>query len=132
MSPPISISVSIRPVRVGLRSTFSTVTSEPSTISAATIGKAAELGSPGTTITCGFRDWRRRRGGSARAPSSPGSISIAAPKAASMRSVWSRVGAGSMTVVVPGELSAASSTADFTCAEAPAGGTRSGSARPAP
>ena len=43
--------------------------------------------------------------------------STAAPKWRSMRSVWSRVGCGSMTVVSPGVLSPASSTADLTCAD---------------
>lgn len=37
---------------------------------------------------------------------------------ASMRSVWSRVGTGSITVVAPGVFNPASSTADFTCADA--------------
>ena len=117
MSAPISISVSTSPKRVGFISTFSTVTSEPSTISAATIGKAAELGSPGTTIFCGLR-LARPSSRMIRAPSSPVPVSIAAPKAASIRSVWSRVGTGSMMVVVPGTLRPASSTADLTCAEA--------------
>ena len=34
----------------------------------------------------------------------------------SMRSVWSRLGPGERTVVVPSALSAASNSADFTCA----------------
>ena len=41
-----------------------------------------------------------------------------APNPFSIFSVWSRVITGSTTVVMPGVLSAASSTADFTCAEA--------------
>ena len=41
-----------------------------------------------------------------RVPSSPVSMSIAAPKAASMRSVWSRVATGSITVVVPRDVEA--------------------------
>ena len=39
-----------------------------------------------------------------------------APNAPSMRSVWSRVGTGSTTVVSPSAKSPAISTADFTCA----------------
>ena len=50
-----------RPVRAGLRSTFSTVTSEPSTSRPATMRKAAELGSAGTVIACGFSSGRPTR-----------------------------------------------------------------------
>ena len=46
-SPAASV---IRPVRVGFISTFSMVMSEPGTISAATSGKPAEDGSPGTAM----------------------------------------------------------------------------------
>ena len=48
--PPISCSVSSSPVRVGFISTFSIMMSEPGTISAATSGKPAEDGSPGTAM----------------------------------------------------------------------------------
>src|SRR3546814_11356484 len=41
-----------------------------------------------------------------------------APKWRSRFSVWSRVGSGSITVVMPGVFRAASRIADFTCAEA--------------
>ena len=41
-----------------------------------------------------------------------------APKWRSMFSVWSRVGSGSVTRVVPRAQSPASRQADFTCAEA--------------
>ena len=51
-------------------------------------------------------------------PSGFFSTVILAPKPLSMRSVWSRVGVGSITVVLPGVLRPAKSTADFTCAEA--------------
>ncbi|MDT4837889.1 hypothetical protein FQZ97_716320 [compost metagenome] len=50
MSAPISCNVRIRPVRVGFMSTLRMVTSEPSTSSAATSGKAVEDGSPGTSM----------------------------------------------------------------------------------
>ena len=114
---PISSRVVTRPVRVGFIRTFSTTMSEPGTISAATIGKAAEEGSPGTTIVrpvsfpwpCSLM---------CRTPSRSVSTSISAPKPASIFSVWSRVITGSITVVTPGVLSPANSTADFTCAEA--------------
>ena len=47
-----------------------------------------------------------------------GATRTSAPKCASMRSVWSRVASASITVVTPGALRPARSTADFTCAEA--------------
>ena len=116
MSPPISISVSISPVRVGFSMMFSITMSEPGVMRAATMGKAAEDGSPGTSRACAFSScwpsmvmWR---------PSGFCSTVICAPKPFSMRSVWSRVGVGSITVVLPGVLRPASSTADFTWAEA--------------
>ena len=54
--------------------------------------------------------------GAACRPPRP-STEISAPKWLSMRSVWSRVGIGSITVVRPGACRPASSTADFTCAD---------------
>ena len=54
-------------------------------------------------------------------PSAVVSVATVAPKPASMRSVWSRVGSGSITTVSPGACSPASSTADFTCAEGTGG-----------
>ena len=50
---PISRNVSKSPARVGLRPIFGTKTSDPSTISAAQIGNAADEGSRGTLIFCG-------------------------------------------------------------------------------
>ena len=52
-----------------------------------------------------------------RPPSCIIETSIEAPNERSMFSVWSRVASRSVTVVVPGVLSAASRTADFTCAD---------------
>ena len=52
-----------------------------------------------------------------RTPSAAISTSTAAPNPFSIFSVWSRVMTGSMTVVTPGVLRAASRTADFTWAE---------------
>ena len=85
-------------------------------MSAAAMGKAAEDGSPGTTIL------RPRISGwpvsdTAR-PSLVCSTFSVAPKPFSISSVWSRVGSGSITVVMPGVLRPASRMADFTCAEA--------------
>ena len=52
-------------------------------------------------------------------PASPnGSTTTSAPKKASIFSVWSREASLSITVVRPGELSAASRIADLICAEA--------------
>ena len=77
----------------------------------------AELMSPGTTT------WRASSSGwpvrvTVRAPSAVASTVISAPKWRSISSVWSRLGAGSITWVWPGAPSPASSTADFTWAEA--------------
>ena len=104
MSAPISRRHSSRPVRSGLSPTPSIVTSEPGTISAATSGKAAEDGSPGTTIgaaaSSGWPSTVMRR--------PPPSLGLGRDRArrngASMRSVWSRVGCGSITVVAPGRV----------------------------
>ena len=92
-------------------------TSEPSTISAATIGNAADDGSAGTTtsapcssgwpVSAILRPWL---------PSLAETIS--APKCFSISSVWSRLASCSMTVVTPGAARPASSTADLICAEA--------------
>ena len=75
--------------------------SEPGTISAATIGNAAEDGSAGTTTGAPrnsgwpvneiLRPW---------VPS--GVETICAPKCFSISSVWSRLASGSITVVTPG------------------------------
>lgn len=115
-SAPISCSVLKRPVRCSLSRTSATVTSDPGVISAATIGKAADDGSHGTVISCGA-SVAGPVSEMTRAPSASISTEMSAPKPASMRSVWSRVATGSITVVCPGVLRPARSTADFTCAE---------------
>ena len=53
-----------------------------------------------------------------RTPSASVSTSSCAPNPRSIRSEWSRVGTGSITVVMPGVLRPASRIALFTCAEA--------------
>ncbi len=53
MSPPISRSRSINPARVVFRPIFSMAIFEPGTSSAATMGKAADEGSPGTVMAWG-------------------------------------------------------------------------------
>ena len=113
MRAPICSSTSNTPVRVGLSPTFSMVRSAPGTSAPATSQNAAELMSPGTTTCWPVREapgltltWR---------PISP-PTSKSAPKALSIRSLWSREWAGSITVVGPSAVSAASSSADFTWA----------------
>ena len=102
-------------MRSGLSPTPATVRVEPGTISAATSGNAAEDGSPGTVradaTSSGWPATVMRR------PSFPSDTATWAPKWRSMFSVWSRVGSGSITLVSPGALRPASSTADFTCAD---------------
>ena len=89
---------------------------EPGTKSAATSGKEAEDGSPGTLIGAAFNSgWPSRR---MTRPSEVSSTATIAPKWRSMFSVWSRVGSGSTTRVMPGAQSPASRQALFTWAEA--------------
>ena len=74
-------------------------------------GAAAEK-SPGTTTSSS----RRLDAGSTE--TEDGRRRTRAPAAASISSVWSRVGAGSTTVVCPSALMPASRIADFTWADA--------------
>ena len=116
MSAPISAGTSNSPVRDGLSPTPSIVTSDPGTISAATSGKAAEDGSPGTTIGAAVELGLALD----RDPPTAAALGLArtvAPKWRSMRSVWSRVGSARSPWLTPGVLSPASSTADLTCAD---------------
>ena len=115
MRAPICSSTSRIPVRLGLRPTFSTVRSAPGVIAPATSQKAAELISPGTTTDWPF-SWAPGRTTTSVPPGPPTLRS--APKARSMRSLWSRDWAGSITVVGPSAVSAASRIALFTWAEA--------------
>ena len=115
MSAPISMSVVRSPVRSGFIITPSTTMSDPGTISAATIGKAADEGSAGTTTGFG------RIPGGRRVDPPPLALDLdctSAPKWASIFSVWSREASVSITVVAPRALRPASSTADLICAEA--------------
>ncbi len=105
-------STPISAVRLGLRPTSSISTRDPGRAAAATIQKAADEKSPGTTSS-----WPASCCGPStdtRLPSS--STRTEPPNAASACSVWSRVWAGSTTVVVPLVWSPASRTALFTCA----------------
>ena len=117
MSAPISLSAENSPARSGFTITSFASTSEPSTSSAATSGKAAEDGSAGTSTWVGVNSHSPVTR-TAWMPCGPSSTATSQPKARSMFSVWSRVRTGSSTVVCPGADSPASSTADFTWAEA--------------
>ena len=77
-------------MRRGLRPTSWTVSVEPGSSAAATRNGAAEEMSPGTSTS--RRPQRRRP---ARRVTEPGRRATRAPAAASISSVWSRVGAGS-------------------------------------
>ncbi len=113
---PISRSVATRPVRSSFMPTFSMRISEPGSSSAATIGNAAEEGSPGTTRSAALSS-TSPRSVIRRWPSAVVTPVTMAPKWRSIRSVWSRVASGSTTVVSPGAFKPASRIADFTCAE---------------
>ncbi len=108
------ISTSTKAIRVGLSARPSTTSSEPGVIAAATTQNAADDGSPGTENSSG--------------PGAPAVTRTArsstrttgAPRAPSMRSVWSRLAAGSAISVVPVACSPARIRAVFTCALATA------------
>ena len=101
-----------KPTRVQLTPTSSSTSREPGTSIAAAAWNAIEDGSPGTWM-------------SSTSSSSCGctvtvapSRSTRAPACCSIRSVWSRVGAGSVTLVAPEASSPANSTHDLICADA--------------
>ena len=98
-------------MRVGLTPARATVTRASGTIAPATSRKAADEMSPGTCTVV---------------PRSPPGVRVTvrprvptpAPNRRSMRSEWSREGAGSVTDTGPSAPRPASRIADFTCAEA--------------
>ena len=101
-----------KPVRVQLAPMPSMTIRERGTSTAAAAWKAADDGSPGTCrAPSSSSSW------AATVMRSP-SRAIRTPAAASIRSVWSRLGLGSTTVVGPEASRPASSTHDLTCAEA--------------
>lgn len=110
-SAPILFRTSKNPILEGLIETRSNTRSDPGTSAAAVANTAPEEESPGTTISNGLKGPGVNPTVRPRAESE---TTIAAPIAAKSRSVWSRVGIGSTTVV--GELarSPARRTADFT------------------
>ena len=110
MCAPMRRSTSRNAVRRGLSRTFSMRTNASGRTRPATTRNAALETSPGTSRETGRRvapPWTETA-----APFT----STATPNAGSRRSVWSRVAAGSTTVVRPSAWSPASRTADFTCA----------------
>ena len=100
-SAPISRRVSNRPVRSGLSSTPSTVTSEPGRDQRRDQregGRGRDRPARGSRAP--VSGWPPAQA-DVRAPSAASVTSTSAPKARSMRSVWSRVGSGSITSVSP-------------------------------
>ncbi len=95
MRAPILLSTAIYPVLVGFRQISRSRISEPFEAAAHTAGNAAEEGSPGTCTSLA-----ERLCGPLTRTVVP-SRSICAPKYGSMRSVWSRLSEGSLTVVTP-------------------------------
>ena len=104
------------PVRVGFTPTFSRRKSLPGTMVAATMRKAALEMSPASSVSSGARGVRC---GKATAPWAPPPRGLTcAPMAASIRSVWSREGPGSVKAHGPSAESAARMRQLFTWAEA--------------
>ena len=96
-----------KPTRVQFAAMPSTTMREPGTSTAAAAWKAAEDGSPGTWIASSASDVDAGHRHAVARPAARGT-----PARASIRSVWSRLGSGSTTVVValgqqPGEQHAA-------------------------
>ncbi len=107
---PMRSAIRTKPVRVQLALMSSITIREPLTRIAAAMWNAAEDGSPGTWMSPSSSSscWVS----TIRSPSRL----IWAPARASRRSVWSRLGSGSITVVVPEASSPAISTHDLTWA----------------
>ncbi len=108
--PPMARSTSTKAVRVGESRTPSRRTSESGRTRAATTRKAALEASPGTRTSA------PRRRAPPRTVAARPARSTLTPKAGSIRSVWSRLGAGSRTVVEPSACRPARRIAVFTCA----------------
>ncbi len=92
---PIRSITASRPVRVGLMPIPRSVRLEPWITDAATMNGAADEKSPGTSIEGSTSS---RTGEMA---TRPGRRSTGTPARTSIRSVWSRVGSGSSTTVMP-------------------------------
>ena len=110
-SAPIDRSRVRNAVRVGLSPTSPTITDQPGRSAAAAIQKAADEKSPGIASSTGRSGWCDGR---ITTPSAVASTSV--PIARKSRSVWSRVGVRSTTVVGPLADSPASRSALFTWA----------------
>ena len=101
-----------KPTRVQFTPTPSSTSREPGTSIAAAAWKAIDDGSPGTSM------WSISSSSCGCTVTVAPSRSTRAPACSSIRSVWSRVGAGSVTLVAPDASSPANSTHDLICAEA--------------
>ncbi len=103
--------IRMKPVRVQFRPTPSITIRESGTSVAAAIQNAADDGSPGTVTSpsSSSSSWETQS-----APSSRREKRACDPSR--IRSVWSRLGCGSRTIVSPSASSPAISTHDFTCA----------------
>ena len=91
---------------------------EPGTIERGDHQNAADEGSPGTTICCGLQFGLAADRDDARPRSSSSTRQLGAEARAASARYGRGSATGSITRVMPGVLSPASSTADFTCAEA--------------
>jgi hypothetical protein len=96
-------------VRPGLRVTLGQVTRQPRRPAARARKNAAELRSPGTRMPKGCS-------GAGVIVILPAPTETSTPHMRSIRSVWSRLGLGSTTVVGPSAARPARSTADLSCA----------------
>ena len=115
---PISISVVTRPMRDGFIITPSITMSEPGAIAAATIGNAAEDGSAGTTTGLGLSSGRPVEFDPSAVRAVRRATRTSRPEMASACARYGRASRSvSITVVSPGALRPASSTADLTCAD---------------
>ena len=103
--------LALLPRSIGVTPRWTTAIVDPGTIAAATSRGAADEKSPGTSSSSS------RSTSAVSTETLPGRRVTRAPARSRSRSVWSRVGIGSTTVVVPAARRPASSTADFTCAE---------------
>ena len=108
--PPMRSRIRRNPVRVRLTPTSRISSREPGTSTPAAIRKAAEDRSPGTDSSSSSSSSQLTT-----LTTAPSRRTVT-PARTSMRSVWSRLGAGSVMLVVPSAVSAASRMQDLTCA----------------
>ena len=95
--PPIRSRMRMKPTRVQLAAMPSITIREPGTSTAAATWKAADDGSPGHVQVAQLQLVL-----ATQTPIRPPSRRMSTPQRSSSRSVWSRLGSGSITVVSPG------------------------------